>query len=233
MGTLPDYQRRDPKLYETTGAYHDSIVAIDANDGKLKWSVRLGKYLPIDWDSNEPLVMTSLEGKNIILQANRNGMFYKIDRDNGKILLAKTFVDKIDWTDKYPCPSVRGATNWMPPSLSRLTKLFYIMALEGCVNKDNQFFVKAIDPINLEVKWSYPTRGTNIAAPGILSTRGNIVFTSEGSGHIVALDALSGKKLWDFSTGKQMFAAPITYLVDNRQYLSVVAGSDVYTFGLY
>jgi len=234
VGTLPDDQRANPKSYKTPGAYHDSIIALDAKNGRLKWSTRLAEYMPIDWDSNEPLVLTEMNNKNLLLQANRNGLFYSMDRITGKINFSKSFVKKIDWTNKKKiCPSVRGATNWMPPSFSPLTGLFYVMTLEGCVGEDNSFYITALDPTDANIKWTYPTRGTNIAAPGLLATGGNIVLGSEGSGHMVALDAVTGKKLWDFSTGKPMFGAPVTYLTNGRQYITMVAGSDVYTFGLY
>lgn len=233
VGTLPDKQRTDPIMYDTPNAYHDSILAIDARTGRLKWQVRLAKYLPIDWDSNEPVVLTDLGQNSLILQANRNGMFYSIDRKSGKIVLEKPFVDKINWSNENVCPSVRGATNWMPPSFSPLTRLFYVMTLEGCTNEANSFYLKAIDPLSGSIKWSYLTRGSNMTLPGVLSIGGNIVFSAEGSGHIVALDAVSGRKLWDFSTGRSIWASPVTYSVGGRQFVSIVAGSDVFTFGLH
>lgn len=232
IGTLPDNQRMNPLFY-TSNLYHNGIAALNAKDGKLKWFTRLGEYLPVDWDSNEPIVLSREGNRDIILQANRNGLFYKIDRNNGKIISSKPFVNRLDWKAEYPCPSVRGATNWMAPSLNRSTNLFYVMTLEGCANKDNQFFIKAINPHNLNIRWDYAVRGNNFGAPGILSTAGNIILSSEGSGHIVALNAQSGNKLWEFNTGRSIFAAPITYTVDGRQQISLVAGSEVYTFNLY
>lgn len=233
VGTLPDKQRRDHELYDTLNAYHDSIVALDVMTGRLKWTVRLAKHLPIDWDSNEPLVLMDRGDSNLILQANRNGMFYVIDRVNGKLILEKPFIKKVNWNIKDPCPSARGATNWMPPSLSPITNLFYVMTLDGCMSEENSFYLKAIEPLSGNIKWSYLTRGSNLALPGVLATNGNIVFSSEGSGHVVALNATNGEKLWDFGTGRSIWASPITYSVQGRQFVSIVAGSDVFTFSLH
>ncbi|HEY4474324.1 MAG TPA: PQQ-binding-like beta-propeller repeat protein [Candidatus Paceibacterota bacterium] len=233
VGTLPDRQRGNRELYNTHNAYHDSIVALDAITGKPKWTVRLGKHLPVDWDSNEPLVLIEKGKSNLILQANRNGMFYVIDRVGGKIILEKPFIKRVDWGIKAPCPSVWGATNWMSPSFSSRTQLFYVVTTEGCVNEENPVYLRAIEPISGNIKWSYLTRGSNIAMSGALSTDGNVIFSSESSGHVVAIDAVSGKKLWDFNTGRSIFASPISYSVEGQQLVSIVAGSDVFTFGLH
>ena len=233
IGTLPDRQRSNPESY-LPNAYHDSIVALNAKDGRLKWSVRLNKQLPMDWDPNEPLILTEVNNRKVILLADRNGIFYSIDRISGQIISTNPFVKEIEWNSKKRlCPSIRGATNWMPPSLSPITRLVYVTTLEGCAGEDNPFIIKAIDSASLKIKWSYFTRGTNVAAPGLLATAGNIVFGSEGSGHVVAIDAVNGKKLWDFGTGRAIFGAPVSYSLNHRQYISIVAGSDVYTFGLH
>lgn len=235
VGTVPDKQRGDRQIYNTPKSYHDSIIALDAKTGKLKWQIRLAKHLPIDWDPNEPLVLIDSGQRKLILLANRSGMYYLIDRKNGEIIFEKPFINKLNWdaSKGVICPSVRGATNWMPPSFSPLTKLFYVMTLEGCVDESNQYFAKALDPLTGNIKWTYPVRGINVAMPGILSTAGNVVFSSEGSGHVMALDAISGDRLWEFNTGWPIFASPVTYLIGGREYLTIVAGSDVINFGLH
>jgi alcohol dehydrogenase (cytochrome c) len=87
----------------------------------------------------------------LLLQADRNGFFYVLDRTNGKFLRAKPFVEKLNWAKDidasgrpiltgripnaqgtYICPGITGATNWFSPSYSPETKLFYVMALEAC-----------------------------------------------------------------------------------------------------
>jgi len=235
VGTVPDRQRGDRQIYDTPNSFHDSIVALEAKTGKLKWQVRLARHLPIDWDPNEPLVLLDSGKQKLILLANRSGMYYVIDRENGNIILEKPFIDKLNWdeTKGVICPSVRGATNWMPPSYNPITKLLYVMTLEGCVDESNSYYVKAIEPLTGNEKWRYASRGVNISTPGILSTAGNVVFSSEGSGHVVALDAMTGNKLWDFNTAWPIFAAPMSYAVDGSQYVAIVAGSDVINFSLF
>ncbi len=131
------------------------------------------------------------------------------------------------------CPPSWGATNWMTPSFDPATKLFYVMTLEGCTGEPNYFHLKAIESFSGNIVLDYPTRGSNLAAPGILSTAGGIIVSGEGSGHVVVLSAKDGKKVWDFNTGKSIYSSPVTYLAKSRQFISIVAGSDVITFGLF
>src|SRR3989338_751574 len=217
--------------------YDNSIVPPNPNNGKGIWKTKLADSMPFDWDANEPLVLTDvvMDGinKKVILLAHRNGLFYLIHRVSGKIIFSKSFIKKLNWSSKDTCPARWGDTNWMSPSFSPATNLFYVMVLEGCTNEPNTLHIKAIEPTSGDVVWDYPLRGSNLAAPGILSTGGGIVFSGEGSGHMVILNAKNGEKIWDFNTGKTIFASPVTYLSQEQQFLSVVAGSDVVTFGLY
>jgi len=59
---------------------------------------------------------------------------------------------------------------------------------------------------------------------GTLTTAGNLVFQGTADGRLVAYDAKVGKKLWEAPTGTGVMAAPSTYLVDGKQYVSVAVG---------
>ena len=131
-------------------------MALDADTGKLKWYFQFTPHDTHDWDAQEVLVLvdTTFQGKprKLLVQANRNGFFYVLDRTNGKLLLAKPFVKKLNWakgilpdgrpdlvadmdptpTGKRVCPGVVGGTNWFSPSYSPDTRLFYVMTLEQC-----------------------------------------------------------------------------------------------------
>jgi alcohol dehydrogenase (cytochrome c) len=92
------------------------------------------------------------KARRLLVQGNRNGFFYVLDRTNGQLVLAEPFVHKLTWAsgigaDGRPrvlpgaeptvegnrvCPSVEGATNWMSTAYNPATGLFYVMALESC-----------------------------------------------------------------------------------------------------
>jgi alcohol dehydrogenase (cytochrome c) len=156
----PDFDGTDR---EGDNLYTDSVVALEAKTGKLKWYFQFTPHDVHDWDAQEPpvLVDTNWQGqpRKLLLQANRNGFFYVLDRTNGKLLLAKPFVKKLNWAegigadgrpilktlpvqangDTYVCPGFQGGTNWFSTSFNPTTGLYYFNALERC----NVFSVKS------------------------------------------------------------------------------------------
>ena len=81
--------------------YTDSVLALEAKTGKLRWHFQFTPHDIHDWDAQEPpvLVDTNWQGqpRKLLLQANRNGFFYVLDRTNGQLLLAKQFLKKLNW----------------------------------------------------------------------------------------------------------------------------------------
>jgi len=148
----PDYngeQRLGDNLYS------DCILALEPKTGKLKWYYQFTPHDTHDWDATEPaLVVDTLwqgEQRKLVFMANRNGFFYVLDRTNGKLLLAKPFVKKLNWaesigSDGRPvlktlekmqggtkvCPSQDGATNWYSTSYLPSTGLYYLQTVEKC-----------------------------------------------------------------------------------------------------
>jgi alcohol dehydrogenase (cytochrome c) len=136
--------------------YTDSVVALDAKTGKLKWYYQFTPHDLYDWDAEEPLVLvdTTWQGqpRKLLIQANRNGFFYVLDRTNGKLLLAKSFVKNLNWAERigsdgrpvlkklppqpngetYVCPGFQGGTNWFSTSFNPGTGLYYVNTLEKC-----------------------------------------------------------------------------------------------------
>ena len=136
--------------------YSSSVLALEARTGKLRWYYQFSPHDLHDWDATETpmLIDTEFRGRprKLLVQANRNGFFYVLDRVTGEFLLAEPFVKKLTWAsgigpDGRPkllpgqeptvqgtrtCPSMGGATNWMSTAFSPATGLFYVMALEAC-----------------------------------------------------------------------------------------------------
>ena len=90
--------------------------------------------------------------------------------------------------------------------------------------------VRAIDPRTGTRRWEYEAQPQTWA--GLLSTAGDVLFGGTVDGYVFALDAVSGEELWHISVGAPVRAAPITYAVDEQQYVTIAAGNVVYTFGL-
>jgi alcohol dehydrogenase (cytochrome c) len=145
----PDYngdERQGDNLYSS------SLLALDARTGRLIWYYQFTPHNLHDWDASQTPMLVDDGAHKLILQANRNGFFYVLDRTTGKVVLSRPFVQKLTWAsaidtggrpvllpgaDPTPlgtkaCPSLEGATNWMSTAFSPSTHLYYVMALEAC-----------------------------------------------------------------------------------------------------
>ena len=67
---------------------------------------------------------------------------------------------------------------------------------------------------------------------GVLSTAGGLVFSGTNEGNIFAVDAKTGKPLWDFQSGGMVAANPISFLIDGKQHVALAAERVLYVFGL-
>jgi alcohol dehydrogenase (cytochrome c) len=161
--------------------YTDCVLALDPDTGKLKWYFQFTPHDLFDFDAVETPVLLDAQyqgrPRKLLVQANRNGFLYVLDRTDGKFLSATPFVKKLNWakgidekgrpirTEVQPtaegmkvCPSFTGATNWYSPSYNPQTHLFYFLAQEDC----GTFFLKP-EPF---------TEGRGYYATGVKRARG-------------------------------------------------------------
>jgi len=72
----------------------------------------------------------------------------------------------------------------------------------------------------------------DVTDSGILTTATDLLFTGGREGYFHALDARTGQALWHAQLGGAISAGPLTYLVDDNQYVAVAAGHALFVFGL-
>jgi alcohol dehydrogenase (cytochrome c) len=147
-------------------------------------------------------------------------------------------------------PSTRGGKNWMHASFNPQTGLLYAATLhEGRMYKhletkphvvgQRYMFIEnlplpraagepighidAIDPLTGEKKWRVPLTDFQVWS-ATLSTGGALVFTGKETGEFIALDADTGKQLWQFQTGSGINAQPITYTHNGKQHVTILSG---------
>jgi alcohol dehydrogenase (cytochrome c) len=142
----PDYNG-DVRLGDNL--YTSSVVALDADTGKLKWHYQFSPHDEFDYDAVQVPVLGDITWnggpRKVMMFANRNGFFYVLDRGTGQFLLGKPFV-RVNWADGFDdkgrprrvpgqipteqgtliFPGNQGGTNWYNPSFSPRTGLFYI-----------------------------------------------------------------------------------------------------------
>jgi len=260
--------------------YTDSVIALDPKTGRRKWHYQFTPHDLHDWDATETPVLVDAnyhgQPRKLLLQANRNGFFYVLDRGDGRFLSATPFVKKLTWAksigpDGRPvlgegwqptaegtlvCPSMDGASNWMSPSYSAATGMFYLIALEKCniFHKSAEWwkqgqsfyggaarsvpdelprkYVRAIDLQTGKIAWKHEQTGPGAAWGGLLTTASGLLFFCNDNGAFSALDAKSGRPLWNFQMNARWHASPMTYFVNGRQYIAVAAGASVVAFAM-
>jgi alcohol dehydrogenase (cytochrome c) len=183
--------------------YTNSVVALDMTTGKLRWHFQFTPHDTMDWDGAEipVLVDAPYQGKmrKLLVQADRNGFYYVLDRVTGKFLHVSQLARQVNWVSGFTpegrpirkpdsdpsltgsriCPSSIGATNWMSPAYSPQTGLFYFVALEGC---------------------GLATKNTETFRPGGFQYRaGGDVLLHDDSWkvYVRALDLTTGKQVWE------------------------------------
>jgi alcohol dehydrogenase (cytochrome c) len=151
-------------------------------------------------------------------------------------------------------PNIVGAANWYSPTYSPQTKLFYQATREmgtyylkgeadykpgqafaggggRALNGDDAWgAVRALDSTTGSLKWEFKLVTPPMA--GLLSTAGGLVFGGSEEGNFFALDADTGKPLWDLQLGGAIRANPISFAVDGKQYVAIAAGYSLFVFGL-
>lgn len=257
--------------------YSNSVLALDATTGQLKWHFQFTPHDLHDWDSTQTPVLVdgTFRGqpRRLMLFANRNAFYYVFDRETGELLAARPYA-KQTWAKgldhrgrpiRLPntspsnegakvYPGVWGGVNWWSPSYSPLNRLFYLATSEAATlyykgdaeyHQGAQFLgggaryapdeelwgaIRALEPETGEMKWEF--RLHNPAIGGVLSTAGGLVFAGSEEGAFFALDAATGKALWQYQTGGAIHANPISYQLRGRQYVTIAAGQSLFAFGL-
>jgi alcohol dehydrogenase (cytochrome c) len=155
------------------------------------------------------------------------------------------------------CPSGTGGTNWHQPSFNPKTRLVYFFSKEQCdtfmadaklepphrpgrpyigsaffalPGEHDEAAVRAVDPKTGTIKWEF--REFSGAWAGVFSTAGGLVFSGDGQGNFIALDADTGKDLWHVGLGADVHSAAISYAVGSRQFITIPAGGAIFTFAL-
>ena len=101
----------------------------------------------------------------------------------------------------------------------------------GAQNEDTYGAIRALDPQTGEMKWEFRQNAQSTEA-GILTTAGDVLFSGSRDGSFYALDARTGKLVWQTNLGPSIAAGPMSYSVNGKQYVSIQAGSALFTLGL-
>jgi alcohol dehydrogenase (cytochrome c) len=214
--------------------YTACVLAIDADSGKLKWHFQFTPHDLWDFDATESPVLVDAtykgQPRKLLVQANRNGFLYVLDRTNGVFLNAIQFADKVTWasgidakgrpilTGKIPtaegteiCPSFAGATNWYSPSYNPDQNRLYFLVLEDC----GTFFLKPEEF----------GEGRTYYATGVRNSR-----SSKSGKKLLAYDLATNKFVWEYALVGERFSTAgtlatstgLVFFGDNSQALEAI-----------
>lgn len=215
----------------------------------ILWGNRNGFYYVLDRVTGEFLV-----AKAFVYQNWAKGIDKK-----GRPIRAPNQGPSAEGTKTYP--SVQGATNWYSPTYSPQTGLFYLSVWESypstyykgdpTYTRGNRYVgslpqgiypntttdtepgygaVRALAPETGELEWEF--KMAEVSESGLMSTAGNILFSGSMQGQFVILDVFNGNLLWSMNLGGRMTNSPMTYQVEDSQFVAVSAGHSLFVFGL-
>jgi alcohol dehydrogenase (cytochrome c) len=243
----PDYygdDRRGDNLYT------DTLLALDADTGQLRWHYQFTPHDTHDWDSAHVPVQADLtiggQPRKVIMVANRNGFFYTLDRQTGKLLVGKPFIDNTSWakeigpdgrpivldeigTPEKCLPENHGGTGFMPPSFDPVRRLFFVTAHETCAIWEP---IKPVPPIVM---------GRRVPSGGRRLVPGRDQYAA-----LRAIDPATGERRWehryraypstvalDLTGGIMTTASGLVFTGDNEGYLyafEATSGNELWRF---
>ena len=227
--------------------YSSSVVALDADTGKIKWHYQFSPHDEFDYDAVQVPVLADItwqgQPRKTMLWANRNGYFYVLDRATGKFLLGKPFVE-VNWatgfdeagrpmrvSGKVPTPEGtvifpgnQGGTNWYSPSFSPRTGLFYI---PSWVNYSS-VYIKAKQEFEEGKRFVGTSPRSLIGGANGGGSKINTRRDDEGYGAVRAIDPMTGDRKWEFKMNDVTDAGVLTTGAD----LLFSGGREGYFFAL-
>jgi len=254
--------------------YTSSVLAIRPKTGAIACYFQYTPNDVYDVDGNDEQVLADIrvngQLRKVMIQANKNGFLYVLDRTNCTLIAANALV-KVNWashidmatgrpvlTDVYkrflageeveiwpsrgtnavpiafnPNTGLIYASTWNTPRVQKLApprpqvagtnSTGVIGRLPPIPPGEPYGHLVAVDPVSGKKKWAVPLPDFPSSA-GMLATDGGLVFTGKLSGEFVALDADTGRTLWQFKTGSSINSTAITYTHNGRQFVTIASG---------
>ena len=207
----------NPTTHPGDNLYTCSVLALDPKSGKIKWHFQFTPNDPFDYDSVAEMILAdmSVDGKptKVVMDVNRNGFMYVLDRTNGRLLAANQYARQnwakgIDIETGRPVPTeitdqarqgkevdvwphAMGTKNWSPSSYNPGTGLVYANTL---------LFGMHYKPVAVEFRAGLPYWGAEIAP----------IYENGPRGILKAIDPLTGKSKWEVPTDVPRFAGTLT-----------------------
>jgi alcohol dehydrogenase (cytochrome c) len=200
----PDF---DGSVRPGNNLYTSSVVAIDPDDGSLRWHYQWTPHDVWDYDGINENILFEQDGRRLLAHFDKNGYLFVLDRSNGQLVRATPFA-RTTWGEidassgrvtpqlaatpqgTVICPGPAGAKEWPHASYSRQTGLLYTPVIEAC--------------------------GTYKLLPGRFEESmpywgGDVDVASHPQwGHVKAIDPRTGREVWSWRSEQPMVASMLS-----------------------
>jgi alcohol dehydrogenase (cytochrome c) len=188
----PDF---DGSVRPGDNLYTNSVLALDPDDGTIKWHYQWTPHDVWDYDGVNENILFEQDGRRLLAHFDKNGHLFILDRTSGKLVRASPFA-RVTWGTIDPttgrvevkqtptpegveiCPGPAGAKEWPHAAYSPVTGLLYTPVVELC----GDFSTK-----RTEFKESMPYWGGGVENRGV-----------ESWGHVKAIEPASGREVWSW-----------------------------------
>jgi alcohol dehydrogenase (cytochrome c) len=238
-----------------TNLFTNSVIALDARTGQLKWWHQLLGPDDHDWDTAVVSTFDTRDGQKVVAAAGKNGVLHVVDRADGKLRFKTPIATQLNTTATITEAGIRicpiAAVQWNGPAYSPLTNLIYINSIDWCAQVIKGPVPKYVkgqeylgwkngygtrDPVEKAIGWVNAVDAKTgemkwrykSAAPmlgAITATAGGVVFTGDTSGDFLVVGAAKGDLLYRFNTGGAIGGGVITYEIRGKQYVAVASGN--------
>lgn len=232
--------------------YTNSVLVVDVNTGERLWHYQMAPHDVHNWDTSQagPLFTATINGteRQLVAATGKSGILQVLDRATQEVLFQTPVTTQLDAGSPLTregvrmCPGYLGGVQWNGPAFNPDTGLLYTPSIDWCsvfferpetargggyemdAFDDAKGWVSAVDPASGEIVWQYEADAPMLAA--VTTTAGGVVFAGELDGDFIVLDAATGDRLYSFQTGGALAGGIVTYEIDGKQYVAVMAGSE-------
>jgi alcohol dehydrogenase (cytochrome c) len=239
--------------------YTDSILALDASTGKLKWYHQEQAHDLWDYDAESPVLLfnAEIEGEDVrgVAEAGKNGLLFLLNAETGEDLFPPVGFVKRHHTPPttkgtLECPGAVGGSQYSPLAYSPETQAVYVSGINLCMylkvtyeshNGEKEFAGDRVVPKDTEKTGTFTAVGVDtgevlwkhdMPTPmdgGATATAGGLVFTGDQQGVLYAFDAANGDDLWQADLKLAFGTAPVIYSIEGTQYVLATVGGAALT----
>jgi glucose dehydrogenase len=239
--------------------YTDSILALDADTGKLKWFHQEEAHDLWDYDAESPVVLfnAEIEGEDVrgVAEAGKNGLLFLLNAETGEDLFPPVGFVKRHHTPPttkgtLECPGAVGGSQYSPLAYSPETQAVYVSGINLCMylkvtyeshNGEKEFAGDRVVPKDTEKTGTFTAVGVDtgevlwkhdMPTPmdgGATASAGGLVFTGDQQGILYAFDAANGDDLWQADLKLAFGTAPVIYSIEGTQYVLATVGGAALT----